>query len=203
MKRTSTVTKKLPGFTMIEVVITIAVVAILAAVLVPLISQNINSARLARAGSDVATIGKAIVQFRQDTARWPVYEGTATRDLLYGDDGDPGSVVIPTTWSGAVASGQRLSLDYHLVQYNIGAMGASKGPSAAGTPSWNGPYLTKVSEDPWGNAYVVNARYLWDTAAGNSVHVLSAGPGDRPAYIETSFAGVIPSDSDDITFRIQ
>jgi prepilin-type N-terminal cleavage/methylation domain-containing protein len=190
------------GFTMIEVVITIAVVTILTAVLVPLISRNIESARLARAGSDVATIGKAILQFRKDTARWPVWQGTqATGYLLYSAGGG-GNIVIPGPWGSSVAASNRMSLDSHLVQFNLSATGVAQGPSSSGAPSWNGPYLSTVAQDPWGNAYVVNSQWLVTPTAGNSVYVLSAGP-DRPSGIETTFAGVIPANSDDITFRIQ
>ncbi len=194
------------GFTMIEVVVTIAVVAILAAILVPIISQNIQSARHSRAASDVSTLGKAIVQFRQDTARWPVYKTTTTMQLLFADidsanDGSPDTGTIPANWGG-IAPANRLSLQYHLVQYNIGAMGVNRGPSPTGSPAWNGPYLSDAKPDPWGNTYVVNAQWLWDTGAGNSVYVLSSGPG-RPASVETPFNGNPPADSDDIVFRIQ
>jgi prepilin-type N-terminal cleavage/methylation domain-containing protein len=195
---------KRSGFTMIEAVITIAVIAILAAVLIPLISQNIQSARHARAGSDVSTIGKAILQFRQDTARWPVWFGGGARLLLFGDldatnDGIPDTSAIPPGWD-AIPQANRLSLNYHLLGYNFAvADNVHNGPSPTGLPSWNGPYITDIKPDPWGNPYVVNAQWL---GGNGSVYVLSAGPG-RPASIETPFNGSPPADSDDITFRLQ
>jgi len=194
MRRTKT---RSAGFTMIEVVITIAVVAILAAVLVPMISQNIQSARHARAASDVATLGKAIVQFRQDTSLWPIYSAAVPMNLLYSDT----AATIPPTWD-VDGGGQNLSMATHLMAYNINAVnaGITNGPSTTGTPSWNGPYLSGLSADPWGNSYVVNCQHL-STGAGN-VYVLSAGPG-RPANIETPFNGAPPGGSDDIFFQIQ
>ncbi len=196
--------EKSRGFTMIEMVITLAVVAILAAVLVPLISNNIQSARFARAGSDVSTIGKAIVQFRQDTGQWPIYDGTTPRRLLYSDrNGVAGTAVFPagpgatTEWAD-IAAVNSLSLSFHLVSYNIGAKGVQRGPSA-NPVNWNGPYLSMVQLDPWGNSYMVNAEYLGGT---NSVYVISAGS-ERPALIDQTFNGNPPADSNDVFFRIQ
>lgn len=190
-------TTRSTGFTMIEAVIVIAVVAILAAVLVPMIGQNIESARNARAASDVATVGKAIVQFRQDTSLWPIYDpGTGNAmNLLYSDAASP----IPPTWSVS-SLGQNLSMVTHLMAYNIGIKNIQEGPSRDGSAAWNGPYLSGLTGDPWGNSYVVNCLHL-NTGSGN-VYVLSAGPG-RPANIETPFSGAPPAGTDDIYFQIQ
>jgi len=187
---------------MIEVVITIAVIAILAAVLVPLISQNIQSARMSRAASEVSAIGKAIVQFRQDTDKWPIFAGATQYRLLFAAvdsdfNGVPEGSSIPSTWS-AIPAANRLSLAYHLMSNNSGLSG---GPSKEGLPCWNGPYLTDIKVDPWGNPYLVNAEWLWTGNTG-TVYVLSSGPG-RPAQVETPFNGNPPAGSDDITYRIK
>ncbi len=200
MKRNS-VGSQIKGFTMIEVVITLAVVAILAAILVPLISQNIQSARFARAGSDVNTIGKAIVQFHQDMADWPVKKGATSMQLLFADidndnNGIPDTSTIPASWN-TITAANRLSLDYNLVN---NTNNYSRTQVIEGI-SWNGPYLSGIRPDPWGNPYMVNAQWLWDPAGGN-VYVLSAGP-QRPASVETPFNGSPPANSDDIVFRIQ
>ncbi|MCP5108393.1 MAG: prepilin-type N-terminal cleavage/methylation domain-containing protein [bacterium] len=195
--------KRIPGFTMIEAVIVIAVLAILGAIMVPIISNNISSARLARAGSDTATIGKAIVQFRKDTALWPIEEGGNRRRLLFSDtdatnDGNPDNSAIPAGWNG-IAAGERLSLEYNLI---INAENYTRGPSAEGTPVWNGPYLSETRVDPWGNPYVVNSEWFYNLVGNNGVYVLSAGEG-RPASIETPWGGVPPAGTDDITYRVQ
>jgi len=200
------------GFTMIEVVITIAVVAILAAVLVPLISQNIQSARYARAVSDVKTLREAVVQFRKDTGGWPIYRGGTNRSLLFSDydgdnDGVPDTGPIPSGWSG-IDRNDRLSLAFHLINYNASV---PRGPSTSATPSWNGPYLSDLRPDPWGNSYVVNSHWLFtDGDLGTpefdymNVYVVSAGPG-RSANVETPFNGTgpPPAGSDDIVSRLQ
>ncbi len=200
---------QIKGFTMIEMVITLAVVAILAAVLIPLISQNITSARYARAGSDTATIGKAMVQFRQDTGRWPIYYNQQLMRLMFSDsdsnsDGVPDNSTVPSSWN-TIPANQRLSLWFHLVNYNTTAthMGVAiqRGPSVNGLPAWNGPYLSGMQLDPWGNSYLVDSAGL-DPSNPGIVFVLSPGPG-RPAAVETPLNGVPPSGSDDIVFRLQ
>jgi prepilin-type N-terminal cleavage/methylation domain-containing protein len=200
------------GFTLIETVITISVIAILAAILVPLISQNITSARIARASGDAATIGKAVVQFRQDTGKWPIYRIQNAASLLFSDednntDGVPDTSTIPPTWD-AVAPANRLSLAFHLINYNATiahfpgmTSDIQRGPSTNGLPSWNGPYLSKVTPDPWGNAYLIDSFGLQPGVNG-IVYVVSAGPA-RPASIETPIGGSPPAGSDDIVFRLQ
>ncbi len=198
------------GFTLMEVVITLSVIAILTAIMVPIISNNIESARFGRASSDVATLGKAMVEFRKDTSRWPAFEaGGASNDLLFsdhdaGNDGIPDNGALPTGTNWNIGSGQCLSLAYNLIN---NSSGYDQGPSPDGLPAWNGPYLSEVRVDPWGVPYVVNSHWLFtDTDAGtpgfqyNNAYVLSAGPGRA---LETAFGGVPPADSNDITFRLQ
>lgn len=189
------------GFTLMEVVITLSIIAIVAAILVPMISNNIRTARLARAQSDVATIGKAIAQFHQDMARWPVNSGATQCAILFSDvdatnDGIPDNSSIPAAWSGVV--GARLSLHFNLIS---NGNGYTVGPSRDGTPAWNGPYLSNMGLDPWGNPYVVNSQWLYSTG-GNGVYILSAGAATN-ADLETGHAGSPPVGSDDISFRVQ
>jgi prepilin-type N-terminal cleavage/methylation domain-containing protein len=198
------------GFTLMEVVITLSVIAILTAIMVPIISNNIQSARFTRANSDVTTLGKAMLEFRKDTTRWPVYEaGGASNQLLFSDqdatnDGIPDNRALPTGTGWGIGAGQCLSLAYNLIS---NSSGYDQGPSPDGLPAWNGPYLSEVRVDPWGAPYVVNSHWLFtDTDPGtpgfqfNSAYVFSAGPG---SVLETAFGGAPPADSNDITFRLQ
>lgn len=194
------------GFTLIEVVIVLAVIAILSAVLMPMISNNIRSARMARASSDTAVIAKAVVAFYQDLGQWPVYQGTTACYLLFSapdidNNGVPDFGSIPAPWN---AAGRPLSLYFELVN---NGNGRTPGPSPEGLPVWNGPYLTRMDVDPWGTPYLVNARWLTDTTAANGgVYVVSAGPqtGGNPVQLEMLFDGVPDTvNGNDIFFRIK
>jgi len=200
MKRT-----KVEGFTLVEVVIVLAVIAILSAVMMPMISKNIESARMARAASDTATIAKAIVAFFQDLGQWPVFRGNTAHYLLFSaqdanNDGVPDIGTIPPSWNTA---GRPLSLYYELL---VNGNGHIAGPSPEGLPVWNGPYITQMDVDPWGTPYLVNARWLTDTLTANGgVYVISAGPqfGGNPVRVEMPFNGVPDTTGNDITFRIK
>lgn len=194
------------GFTLVEVVIVLAVIAILSAVLMPMIAQNIQSARFARAASDTTTIAKAVVAFYQDLDQWPVYRGGTAHYLLFSspdqnNDGVPDMGILPSSWNTA---GRPLSLYFDLV---ANGNGYTPGPSTTGTTVWNGPYLTRMDVDPWGTPYLVNARWLTDTTTANGgVYVISAGPaaGGNPIQTEFAFDGVPDTvNGNDVVFRIK
>ena len=187
------------AFTLIEMVIVLAVLAILAAVMVPLISSNVESAKTSAALSDATTLGKAVIQFTQDLGVWPILENSGgtpiSRQMLAGPGLVPQGGSVP--WSGH----STLALDYHLT---MNGMGYSRGPSPQGLPAWNGPYLSALHPDPWRNAYLVNAAYLPGGTShdpNRRVWVLSAGPDGIP---QTPFDGSSTDpQGDDIAFRLQ
>ena len=59
------------GFTLIEVIVVVATIALLAAILAPQITKYISDAKIAKARADVNTIGAAIGDFFKDTGRFP------------------------------------------------------------------------------------------------------------------------------------
>lgn len=79
--------------------------------------------------------------------------------------------------------------------------------SLTGVRKWMGPYLENISEDPWGNKYYVNVKFLQPTFLSpgqqKAVFVLSAGPDEE---IDTNFEqeeNAFAVGDDDITFRIK
>ncbi len=176
-------TKLSKGFTLVEVVVTLAVVAILSAIMIPLISNNIKSARVTKAGADAKSIMDAIVKFRHDLARWPVYNNSGVyHNLLYGEG------IRNSSWESA---NPKLSLHFSLV---VRPTFYNPGPSRDGTPAWNGPYIAKVKQDSWGNAYLVNSQFFGDE--NRRVWVISAG---QDKTISTPFNGLTdPPTGDDI-----
>src|SRR6266699_4212953 len=64
---------KSKGFTLIELAMVLAIIAVLAAVLTPMVTGYLDQARVARAQADTRTAGDAIKLYQRDTGRWPVY----------------------------------------------------------------------------------------------------------------------------------
>ncbi len=64
--------RRAAGFTLVEILVAVAILAILSATLSPLVLKYINDGRRARALSDAQTIGQAILQFQLDNGIWPV-----------------------------------------------------------------------------------------------------------------------------------
>ena len=66
-------TMKSKGFTLIELAVVLAIIAILAAILTPMVTGYLDQARVARAQADARTIADAVKLYQRDTGRWPVY----------------------------------------------------------------------------------------------------------------------------------
>jgi general secretion pathway protein G len=122
--------KAVRGFTLIELVIVIAVIAILAALLVPTIMNQTERARISRAQGDVNEIGKAMARMRSNTSSTTV-ACYASANLT--------AATAPANC--APASGGTLAA----------CVGAA--PDAF---CWGGPYLPVVPTlDPWSKTYIV------------------------------------------------
>jgi prepilin-type N-terminal cleavage/methylation domain-containing protein len=198
------------GFTLIEMVVVLAVIGILAAILTPTIAKNINDSKIARASNEVQVIAAAVASFYKDLGRWPTSNGTAGNpDYLYMLFG-PGDVytnagagtanwLSTAAWGTATARGD-LFLN-HLVQN--APEGVPNSYATTGPVKWDGPYLTEIKADPWGSHYACNIRYTWNLTT-NAAAVFSAGP-DRVAQINITqpLATFTLGTSDDIVQRLR
>jgi prepilin-type N-terminal cleavage/methylation domain-containing protein len=199
------------GFTLIEMIVVIAVIAVLASIITPIIAKYLEDSKLSRAVSDVKMISAAIGDFYKDNARWPIFIDptmplTESNNLLLllgvGRDAAvvPGETLDTKFWNEVGGwPAQRIDrLEDHLVyneppthQYN--------------SLKWKGPYLSKITADPWGNHYSVNTAYLTNFyPEGEVVWVISAGKNET---WETDFRQLNSSSTtvggDDVSFRIK
>ncbi len=184
------------GFTLIEVIVILAVIAILAAVLTPMIIGYISDARKSAAESDVKTIATAVQAFNRDMKDWPIWAAGTARtsaatkyDALQSTDGNTPTGTIPSNID---------DIDNHLVT-NVQAY------PTTGRSKWIGPYLETVKQDPWGNKYYIDVKGLQPANVGGFMvgWAASAGPNKE---LETSFGQAGPSitiGGDDIVFRIK
>ena len=59
------------GFTLVELLLVLVILAVLAAVVVPKFTKRSEQARIAAATTDIANLGTALDTFEVDTGRYP------------------------------------------------------------------------------------------------------------------------------------
>ncbi len=112
------------GFTMIELVVAIAIIAILAGVSTVVVSGVLQDAKISKAKTDVKVLAEAILNVYRDTTIWP-QDNPMTTVALWNN---PRNGLFRTATGGVNA----------------------RYPARA----WKGPYLNKpVESDPWGIPY--------------------------------------------------
>ena len=86
---------------------------------------------------------------------------------------------------------------------NQNQMGLATDNPGRGVVAYRGPYLDQISEDPWGNAYMVFADSMLD-ASSSIAYIVSAGPdGDIDTDATLSNTGAFTLVDDDIAARIR
>lgn len=168
---------KSKGFTLIELAVVLAIIAILAAILTPMVTGYLDQARVARAQADARTIADAVKLYQRDTGRWPVYASAGDfssntiaggKTLIGGNAGsNPADGLGVWGVSAAIASS---SLETYL-NGNFTSLSTTNAFTKAG---FRGPYIASLDSDPWGNRYILTASYLAGTT--NHAYVISAGP---------------------------
>ena len=140
------------GFTLIEMVVVLAVIAILAAILAPTLTRYIESARVRRAETDCKVIAGAVAVFNADMGEWPIWKsGVANKmqlaadavNLLVGPGTSP-QVGTTTGWTAmlSAAIGDTTAAATISSQLNSNKPGY---PVVQGRRQWKGPYLSEAS----------------------------------------------------------
>lgn len=167
------------GFTLIEMAVVLAIIAILASILTPIVTSYIDQARDVRARGDVRQIMQAVLLHQRDTGRFPIYDttalavaDTAARQILVTGSAATlpalDTVAPPAGWSGSTVG---LLTSY----LNVNTLGVSSSGGAGGTVNYRGPYLDGLSgTDPWGQPYAVTSTNLRRSSA-NYGYVISGG----------------------------
>lgn len=180
------------GFTLIEVIVVAAIISLLAGILVPMIFNQLDSAKEAKALAECKTISTSILMFRKDTGKWPYYVESDCNQTYTTLEG---SGIQPTDSNG------------WQIDSNPALLSSILNLPAGQTCYKNQKvlaYLPTVNEDPWGYRYIVNVSSF---AANTPVWVISAGAN---GCMDTSASSHKLNDSpcaggpgDDIGIRIQ
>lgn len=157
-----------------------------------------------RALGDCRNISTAIMLFHKDTGEWPYYcspfddpDRKPCIDYLYGNMGDMPDLYKPAWETWGTVSDDML---FHLVQN--GRDRPLYRPAVTGPGgwmrAWNGPYVPYVTDDPWGNRYLVSVgAFEGGRLKGSYVWCISAGPNE---CLETPTTARV-TQGDDIGYR--
>lgn len=183
------------GFTLIEIIVILAVISILVAILTPTVLKYIDDARTSRAQEDVKTINAMLNDLIKDTGEYPGNK-LSGRTFICSTGTQPSTGVV---WCTAA---NFRDLSNHLVINDPNENGtpneASVDYRSSGKFRWKGPYLQTLNPDPWGNAYAINASTL---VGGNTMPTWVVSPGPDGVFqtntTDTTLSG------DDIGVRIK
>ncbi len=127
---------KKSGFTLMELLVVVAIIAILFIAVAMVAQTSIRRARVGKAQADLNRIGKAVRQYELDTER-------TLHDKLSLSVCPPNStyvtlILVPNApWNPIIFSND-----------------------TAGEVVWNGPYMEEVPFDPWGGSYNYAETYF-------------------------------------------
>ena len=155
---------KTSGFTLMEIMVVIIVVAVLASVAGPMIGSVTDQGRESATKSKMSSLKSAIIAYKNDIGRYPSY-GDPKQAASY-----DASKILQNTEEGNVLATDKWTLF-------DGA--ADKVPEATYSKKWTGPYMDSLPEDfmfdSWGNRiqYLVHEKnlYLWSPGADNIYNV--------------------------------
>jgi prepilin-type N-terminal cleavage/methylation domain-containing protein len=118
------------GYTLLELLVNVAIVGILVAIAIPAYSTFKQRAQIARAKGDLDTIRKAVEALAVDTGQWPGHQTV----------GNTNTVGSNEVWDLSSGSAGLVATDGNF-------------------PNWNGPYMRVMPRDPWGSNYFLDTDY--------------------------------------------
>ena len=158
--------KKSRGFTLMELMVAIAIVGVLSAIAIPNYLKYRQKGLIGRATGDLKTIQRKIQDLGHDTGLWP-NKRPAGSHVTMGTGGEVWDLSQST--AGQTANGGGAFSD------------------------WQGPYFTGPFKDPWGHNYFFDGDYNLN---GRIVPVVgSFGPNGccKNAYDDDDIILIIPS----------
>lgn len=202
------------GFSLIEVVVVLAIMGVIAAFLTPMLFNYLSESKLRRAQADAGAIAAAIGQFNIDTGLYPIYSAlpannnNATVLVLVTDGNDATIETGAGAWNtGAATVRSTLDKPLHIGVLTDGSTLYNDTTSGVKRPNaWRGPYMSDFKADAWGNKYYVSTEGM-KSGVAKAAFVLSAGPDGLITTVLSQVAGTgtaaFSVGGDDIVQRIK
>ena len=198
------------GFTLIELILVVAVVAILAAILVPTVFSILDDSAITKGKADVKAIAGAIAKFRDDTGEYPTRRAggalNSEVNLLY--SGTVAPVVgdfSPALGGGDpfdCAAGGGASCESFQFPFITNSSAANPYSTVATAKKrWKGPYLSDNTADEFDDPYIVYVRRLRTTGAVTTERAWIVFAGQNKMYETTP--GSTSAQGDDFVFLIK
>jgi len=190
------------GFTLIELILVVAVVAILAAILVPTVFSILDDSAITKGKADVKAIAGALVKFRDDTGVFPTRDADVLNgevNLLY--SGTVAPLIAAFSPSPGAAFDCTTAANCDTFQFPFITNAGTNAYSTSGKKFWRGPYLSENATDEFDTPYIVYVRRL-RLAGGVTTErswIVFAGP--NKAYETTP--GSTSAQGDDFVFLIR
>jgi prepilin-type N-terminal cleavage/methylation domain-containing protein len=153
-RQTRLVRSKRSGFTLGEVLVTVAIISVLAAVVIPAIGSQITKGDLGRISNDLLSVRGGMEQFLSDVRRYPNSVGQLTNAISVG-----------TTYGPLIANQTCPGSPSFTTQY-----------TTLETQRWRGPYLSKDSVGASGipTGYSTSIRTCFSTLTVGTSGVVDA-----------------------------
>ena len=192
------------GFTLIELVLVVAVVAILAAILVPTVFSILDDSAITKGKADVKAIAAAIAKFRDDTGEFPTRDADVASgevNLLYSGTVAPLIAVFSPSPGANFDCTTATNCETFAFPFitNSGTNAYSTVPTAK--KRWKGPYLSDNTTDEFDDPYIVYVRRLRTTGAITTERAWIVFAGQNKLYETTP--GSTSAQGDDFVFLIK
>ena len=119
-----------PGFTLIELMVVIAIIGVIAAIATPAMTSYISHAKVIKATAEIERIYKALFLLEVDADEWPGHQEAGSLNIGVGNE----------IW-------------------DLSAPNAGLIVTDGSFPNWAGPYLPTIPKDPWGKDYFFDTDY--------------------------------------------